>query len=66
MTVGGKSRKETEKNYKKWERPRKETGKNQENEDFKADFDGDERFKMSPNSFNCWDISLRQSAAKTL
>ena len=31
-----------------------------------ADFDGDERFKMSPNSFNCWDISSRQSAAKTL
>ena len=35
MTVGKKSMKETEKNYKKWERPREETGKNQENKDFK-------------------------------
>ena len=31
-----------------------------------ADFDGDEKFKMSPNLFNCWKLLMGQSAAKTL
>ena len=31
-----------------------------------ADFDGDKIFKMSPNSFNCWELLIRQSAANEI